>query len=77
MQYKWKGVLRYVTHPFLNKTDQPVTNLGSLVKRRTANRMKKKEMAPSAKLKNVRVRNNKISEMFSSGNLLVCIALEL
>ena len=39
------------SHPFLKSTDQPVMNFGSLVKRRTANRMKKKEMEPSAKLK--------------------------
>lgn len=40
-----------VSYPFLKNTDQPVTNLGSLVNRRTANKIKKKEMAPSAKLK--------------------------
>lgn len=39
------------SHPFLNSTDQPVKNFGSLVKRRTAKSVKKKEMDPSAKLK--------------------------
>lgn len=38
------------SHPFLKSTDQPVKNFGSLVKRRTANRTKKNEMEPSAKL---------------------------
>lgn len=35
-----------VSHPFLKNTDQPVTNFGSRVKRRTENRMKKKAMDP-------------------------------
>lgn len=39
------------SHPFLKSTDQPVKNFGSLVKRRTANSTKKKEMEPSANLK--------------------------
>lgn len=39
------------SHPFLKNTDQPVKNFGSLVKRRMAKSMKKKEMEPSAKLK--------------------------
>lgn len=40
-----------LSYPFLKNTDQPGTNLGSLVNRRTANNTKKKEIAPSAKLK--------------------------
>lgn len=39
------------SHPFLKNTDQPLKNFGSLVKRRTANSVKKKEMEASAKLK--------------------------
>lgn len=40
-----------LSYPFLKNTDQPVTNLGSLVNSRTANSIKKKAIAPSAKLK--------------------------
>lgn len=47
------------SHPFLNSTDQPVKNFGSLVKSRTAKSMKKKEMEPSAKLKHSRSRQSK------------------
>lgn len=39
------------SHPFLNSTDQPVKNFGSLVKRRTAKSVKKNKTEPSAKLK--------------------------
>lgn len=50
-QLTGSGLSACLSYPLLKNVDHPVTNLGSLVNRRTANKMKKNAMDPSAKLK--------------------------